>query len=199
MLKKLTLLAAMALAAIALAVPASASALEWTHNGEAFEGTVEDTLSGTIAFGNPAPGQTKFGCLSHIGVEVEGGTDTGVISSFQRTTETCAGEGAFAGCSLVEDEVTGLPADIKIVGTNEATLENGSLVFHNRYNAGCLIQSSTLTVTDLTMSGTNSDLTDVTINFVALAHFTNNLGVETTANVALFGTVQTETDTIGIS
>jgi len=38
----------MALAAIAFAVPASASAFEWTDEGGAFEGTATDTLSGLV-------------------------------------------------------------------------------------------------------------------------------------------------------
>jgi hypothetical protein len=192
MLKKMTLLVGLALAAIAFAVPASASAQVWN-------GTHEDSLTGFLAFGNPAAGQTKFGCVVHISVEVEGGTDTGAISSFNRTTETCVGEGAFTGCELVEDETTGLPATFTLTGTNEATMSNAGVVIHNVYDAACPIESSTLTVPHLTMSGTNTNLTDVTITFIAQAHYMVRGVGETTSNVALFGTIGTEADTITIS
>jgi hypothetical protein len=207
MFKKMMLLASMALAAVAFAVPASASALEWTDNGAAFEGTASDTLSGFISFGNPEAKQTKFGCVSHAGFSVTGGSTTGSLTSFTPTTGTCKGEGAFTGCELVED-VTTIPAgtQIHITGPNSATVTAPEsegvaepIVIHNVYNAGCAIEKSTLTVTDLNISGTGSNLTDATVSGLALSHtWVRGLG-EITQTVGVFGTMGTATDTISIS
>lgn len=213
MLKKMMLLAGMALAVIAFAAPASASALEWTDDNAPFEGTIEDTLSGKISFGNPAVGATKFGCIAHAGVTFEGGTGadegTGWLDSFVPTTSTCVGEGSFAGCSLSEHETT-IPRDangkslakIHIVETNKVTLTTPAgnpIVIHNVYNAGCAIEKSTLTVSHLTLTGTNSDLTDVSVSGGALSHtWIRNVG-EITQEVAVFGTMGTATDTITMS
>jgi len=196
MLKKMMLLAGMALAAIAFAVPASASAQVWN-------GTHTDTLTGFISFGNPVAGQSKFGCEAHAAFTVEEGTTTGELETFVPTTETCVGEGAFAGCSLVEDETT-IPAGtaIHITETNKVTLTTpiGSpIVIHNVYNSTCAIEKSTLTVTGLVLTGTNSDLTDVTVSGAGLSHtWIRNAG-EITQNVAVFGTMGTATDTVTIS
>jgi len=200
MLKKMMLFASMALAAIAFAVPATASALEWTHEGAKFAGTAEDTLSGKISFGNPEAGKTKFGCIAHAGVSANGGLPTGSVTSFTPTTETCEGEGLFAGCELVSDSTTGLPAGISITGTNTLTLSNATIVIHNEYNAACPVAKSTLTVSHLTMTGTNSILTDVTVSGLATSHVTLRVGgLQPPATVAVFGTLGTATDTLSIS
>jgi hypothetical protein len=196
--KKMLLLASMALAAIAFSVPASASALEWTHNGAEFEGEVEDTLSGSLFFGNPEAGQTKFGCNLHIGIIAHGGTTTSTSGNISRTTETCAGEGAFTGCELVEDETTGLPADVHTTGTNTLTI-TGPIVIHNVYDEDCPIVRTTLTFPDVTITLQNSNLTDVVVNALAESHTTiRSPTVEVTQTVAFFGTVGTATDTLSI-
>jgi hypothetical protein len=207
MFKKMMLLASMALAAVAFAVPASASALEWTDNGSAFEGTASDTLTGFFGFGNPEPGKTKFGCVVHFGFSVTGGSTTGSLNSYTPTTATCKGEGAFTGCELVEDATT-IPAGtaIHITGTNSATVtapeveeEIQPIVLHNVYNAGCAIEKSTWTITDLNILSTGSSLTDATVSGFALFHtWTRGLG-EVTQTTVLFGTLGTATDTISIS
>jgi hypothetical protein len=212
MFKKMMLLASTALAAVAFAVPASASALEWTDNGSAFPGTASDTLSGLITFGNPAPGQIKFSCVVHAGFSVTGGTTTGSLSSYTVTTETCVGGGSLANCTAVADSAT-VPAGtaIHITGTNSATVtapvhsaeeEEGvvtPIVVHYVFNGACPIEKITLTITDLSLSTTNSNLTDATVSGLALSHtWIRELG-ETTQTVAVFGTMGTATDTISIS
>ena len=210
MLKKMMLLASMALAAIAFAVPASASALEWTDEGSSFSGEIGDTITGFIAFGNPVAGQTKFGCEAHAEIDFIGGGTTATLTSFEPTTGTCVGEGSFTGCKLVEHQTT-IPSGtrIHILGTNTMTLTTPAgepIVLHNVYDTGCAIEKSTLTVTHLHMStptvaqgNTNSSLTDVTVSGEAQSHtWIRGLG-EITQTVGVFGTMGTATDTITIS
>jgi len=202
MFKKMMLLAGMALSAIAFAVPASASAFEWTDEGGAFEGTATDTLSGRISFGNPEAGKTKFGCIAHAGLNVKGGSTTGSLTSFSPTTGTCSGEGTFAGCTLAEDSTT-IPASasLDITGTNTVTLTTAAgepIVLHNVYKVGCPIEKSTLTVSHLTITGTNSNLTDATVSGTATSHVWVGGVQQPASTVAVFGTMGTPTDTISI-
>jgi hypothetical protein len=197
--KKMLLLASMALAAVAFSVPASASAQEWTHSGASFTGHKTDTLTGKISFGNPAPGQNKFGCVAHAGLTVFGGTTTGEIENFLPTTSTCTGEGIFSGCQLISDETTGLPHLVHTLNTDELTVEEANIVIHNTYDAACPVERTTLTVEDVTLdlNGT-SNLTDVTVSGLAEAHsFIPGVG-EITQIVGVFGTVHTATDTLSI-
>jgi hypothetical protein len=199
--KKMMMLAGVALAAIAFAVPASASA-EWTDDGASFSGSVTDVLTGKISFGNPAAGQTKFGCQAEADFDVFGGTTTGELTSFVPNTATCEGEGAFAECQLESDSTT-IPADttLHLVGAEKITLTTPlgePIVIHNVYKSPCPIEKTTLTVEDLTLTTNGrTDLTDVTIEGTGLSHTTTRSPtVESTATVAVFGTMHTETDTI---
>jgi hypothetical protein len=195
--KKMLLVASMALAAIAFAAPASASALEWTDEGEPYAGEASDTLSGKLSFGNPAAGQSKFGCTVHAGVSGEGGSSTGTLTSFNVTTSTCAGEGAFATCKLKEDSTTGLPAVVHITGTNTLTI-TGPIVIHNHYE-GCGITKSTLTISDATLTLTNSAFTvPAVLSGLLESHTTDVLGNETTQTVAAFGSL-TGSSTLSVS
>lgn len=197
MFKKMMLLASMALAAVAFAVPASASAFEWTDEGAPVEGEAPTTASGFLSFGNPAPGQNKFGCVVDVGITAEE-AGAGKLTEFSPTTSTCKGEGpAFAKCSLKEDSITGLPATVTITGTNTLTI-NGTLVLHNVYSGPeCPVEKSTLTVSDATITLENSNLTKMTLSGFGEAHTTVG-GVTTSATVALFGSL-TGTDTLTVS
>jgi hypothetical protein len=110
-LKKMTLLAGMALAAIASAAPATASAQKtdgthWTNgtnhpvvgNGV----TMQAPFEGFIDFTIPPPGvpvHSTFGCEVTGIVEVRGPT-TAEITKFDPTTTTCVGTGIFTTCKL---------------------------------------------------------------------------------------------------
>ncbi len=199
MFKKMMLLALAAAALVAFAVPASASAAnEWIGNHE-------DTLTGKLSFGNPAAGQTKFGCETNTTLDVFGGTSTGEVTAFTPTTATCSGEGAFAGCTLTKDETT-LPtvlgtSQVKVHITAATTMKlttppGNPIVLHNTYGGGCLIESSTLTVSELHLKAAADNLTDVTVSGVAVSHVTIGGVVQPPTNVAVFGTLHTKTDTI---
>lgn len=199
MLKKMMLLAMAVCALVAFSAPASASAAnEWI-------GSHSDNLTGKLSFGNPAAGQTKFGCQTSTTVDVTGGTSTGEVTSFTPTTASCSGEGAFAGCSLVSHETT-LPTvlgtsqvKIHIVGATTLTLTTPAgtpIVLHNVYNAGCAIEKSTLTVSHLHMKTAQDNLTDVTVEGLATSHVWIKGVQQPATTVAVFGTLHTATDTI---
>jgi hypothetical protein len=202
--KKMLLLASTALGAIAFSAPASASA-EWTHEGDSFSGTRSDILTGKVSFGNPAPGQTKFGCIAHSLVTATGGLGTtATIDTFEPTTETCTGDGAFLGCELVGHETTGLPKHFDALQTNVSGnlvyTVTGLIVIHNVYDAGCPIEKTTLTVSDVTLTTetvVDPALTELDVSGLAEAHSViRTTGGEITQTVAVFGTAGTSTDTL---
>jgi hypothetical protein len=203
--KKMSLVAGMALAAITFSAPASASALEWTDENASFGGEATDVLSGKLTFGNPAAGQIKFGCMVHLGIVAHGGTDTGTLESFNITTSTCEGEGVLTGCELKEDSVTGLPADImpkttyKVPITGELIV-TGPIVVHRVFDDECPIEKTTWTVSEMTMTLTNCNLTDVMVSGLVEGHNTfRPSGMEVTQNFVVFGTMETATDTLSTS
>ena len=202
--KKMLLVVGMALAAIAFAAPASASALEWTDSEEEFFGERTDFLSGQITFGNPEAGQSKFGCNTNLWLSAEGEGTTGTLTEFSPLTNTCKGEGAFASCILKGDSVTNLwIAEVHIVGTNKLTVTNPfgtSVVLHYYYEgANCPIKESTFTISDFNMTLTFSGLNlPATVSGLVESHTTDVLGNETTQTVAIFGSVS-GTGTLSVS
>jgi hypothetical protein len=111
-LKKMMLLAGMAFAAIAFAIPATASALpktdgtHWTNgnqhkivnNGVSISAPFEGFLDFTTPM-PPAPVHSTFGCEVTAIIKVTGPT-TAEATKFEPTTTTCVGTGIFAGCKL---------------------------------------------------------------------------------------------------
>jgi hypothetical protein len=148
MLKKMMLLASMALAAVAFAVPASASAHEWTHEGAGFAGNLEVGLNGFAAFGGPGE---NFGCATHADATLEGGTTTGEITAFNINTAACAAEGNFVGCELESATAEGLPWTIHITAETKITITNA--VIHNHFKPGtCFATTIQLTFPDVTVT-----------------------------------------------
>lgn len=201
MIKKMMLLAGMALAAIAFAVPASASALEWTDNGSPVAEEVEEEFAGRISFGNPLPGQTKFGCDVDVGVTVDP-EGHATVTTFDITTSTCEGVLGFAGCELIEDSVTGLPATLGIVNTNTVAITS-AIVIHNHYGgAACTFTKSTLTAAantiHLTLQNSGTTLPS-SISGAIETHSVDINGTESTqSGVPVFGSI-TGNGTLSIS
>jgi hypothetical protein len=143
MIKKMLLLGAMALAAVAFAVPATASAAdEWTDNHVPLqEGqTANQSFEGFLSF-NAGPNGT-FGCDVTVEIEAEGGSHA-TIKKFNPTTSTCKGTGpAFTNCELIADKSNVLSAgwDLSFTtttaGAGTLTATTGDLTIHNEY-AGC--------------------------------------------------------------
>lgn len=193
MLKKMMLLAGMALAVVAFAGPASASAATWVHwNGEEQE-TVSEITEDFTGFAKfevtPAPGN-NFGCEVHVhlsGTTGAGGAQ-GQVTAFEVTTETCVGEGAFGTCTLVADN-SSVPWEVDVSST-DFTITNVEI--ENEY-ANCSIPPSHLVfgsitatpnnptkINCLTISGTgvNNGTTPVTATGELCAYNEGTYGVE---------------------
>jgi hypothetical protein len=126
--KKMMLLAGMALAVVAFAVPASASAAgyHWTDNHKvvAAGSNITAPFEGKLKFTVNAPIHSTFECEVTIKVNVTGPTAAS-ITEFAPTTTKCTGTGFFINCQLLVDksnvpwsitntDVSGLPVlDIK--------------------------------------------------------------------------------------
>ncbi|HEV7769188.1 MAG TPA: hypothetical protein VGO66_00845 [Solirubrobacterales bacterium] len=100
-MRKLALLASMALIALAFALPASASAYtEWTYNGAPLEeGEVaSQSFEGKFSWWILQLG--KYSCDVSVEIEAEGFTG-GWVSSFLQDAESCSGTLFWGGCQLV--------------------------------------------------------------------------------------------------
>lgn len=103
--KKFLLLASTALVALAFAVPASASAYQWTSNGlELGEGeTVAQTFEGRVGYFYAPPAYwtyTSFYCDATIRIEAEGPSGESIparITQFERDPSSCEGVGPMLG------------------------------------------------------------------------------------------------------
>jgi hypothetical protein len=111
MLRKSVLLAGMALLATVLAVPASASAYEWLHEGNPLEGEAEIELAGTFN----VPG--LFDCPA-AKVEIIAEEDNGTVTSFavEDATKKCKTTGGYAliGCKVKEVIPDDLPWKVEV-------------------------------------------------------------------------------------
>ncbi len=111
--KKMLLLASMALASMAFALPATASAFELEGEGEIPH--TEIALTGTIETDSLGRG---IKCTVHATLTTEGPAATTFITKFEITTNTCAGFGdTYNGCTVGADQVTNLPWGVDIDAT----------------------------------------------------------------------------------
>jgi hypothetical protein len=119
MIKRAMLLAVAALAAMAVAAPAS-SVASWDHAGVPLTKNAVVTFSGTASFSNFLGG---ISCSNvHASVTLEPGT-TGKVTSFEPTNPntTCTTSGVLASCKVKVGGTTteGLPW---VVHTNTSTI-----------------------------------------------------------------------------
>jgi len=126
-LKKMLLLASMALAVVAFVAPAAAQAEQHEFNEatESYEGVLQFSTT------SPAPG--TFKCAVTVSINAKGGT-TAEVEEFTPTTSTCVGEGLFSGCVLKE-HTSSVPFTAHTTLTNDITVtdEPGDIVIHNFY------------------------------------------------------------------
>jgi len=155
MLKKMMLLASMALAVAAFAVPAIASAEgTLTHDSVPVptNNVVELTLTGFAEFDVPAL-DAGYGCDVEATVElVSGHPSTGTTSFDIVNTETCVGTGLLADCELVEDE-TNAPYHVA-VGSEDFTVTKpgGVIEINNLFDEGCIVPAAQLTFNEVTVT-----------------------------------------------
>jgi hypothetical protein len=165
MLKKMMLLAGMALAVVAFAGPASASAAEWIHNVEgeevpAVSGESED-FTGFAKFEVTVLEGTSFGCVVHAHV-VLGGGSTANVTGFEITTSTCVGEGLLAGCELSADQPTNLPWTVAI---NPTDFSIANVTLDNRFKEGCFFEEAQLKFPSITAVPNNrTEITTLTLS-----------------------------------
>jgi hypothetical protein len=140
MLKKMMLLAGLALSAVAFAAPASASAQgtlfdEGTPIPAGNHATLETT--GVIGFDVPELA-SSFGCNSHPKVTlVSGHPSTGTVTAFNITTSECAGTGLLEGCELAND-TTNTPT----VDVSATVLTITNIKINNVFKEGCIVPAS---------------------------------------------------------
>ena len=144
-IKKMLLLASMALAAVAFAVPATASAKTdvWTADGETLGPGEEATagFEGFLAFTTPQPAvpvHSTYGCQVTVAINAVGEAG-GTVEAFNPTTGTCEGTGVFTGCKLKE-HTTNPPWNINVATTPGSV--TGPITIHNIYE-GCGFGSPT--------------------------------------------------------
>ncbi len=102
-IKKITMLASMALALGAFAIPASASAAEWTDEGATLEAAANVTFSGTAQFDT---GTAGVHCPTVVAKATLQPGSTGTINSFEGVG--CKGIKGLNGASATTT-ATGLP------------------------------------------------------------------------------------------
>ncbi|MBK5218513.1 MAG: hypothetical protein JJE35_01820 [Thermoleophilia bacterium] len=141
MFKKMMLLAGMALAVVAVAGPASASA-SWLNDHKAIEADETVTASGPAAFA--IPGVAGASAKIHVNLEMTAGKTTGEITSFSATE--CLGTGGFTGLTCTT-EPRNLPWTVHI--TAENTIEITDVELHNEYYLGAHIPANTKATTIL--------------------------------------------------
>jgi hypothetical protein len=155
MFKKLMLLTASALMAIALAAPVSASASGTLfHDGVPIptgEHITIDLVGHLITNLNPI-GST-FGCNAHSELTLKSGHPSHGTGTFDVTTDKCTGTGFFAGCT-VESHTTNAPFTVDV--TSQSVLFTNVEIEYD-LDDGCLVPRLILTLGQMTaLSGSES-------------------------------------------
>jgi hypothetical protein len=167
MLKKMMLLSSMALAAVAFAVPASASAQAlWAHDGVPLSHETV-TFSGFAEFhliDSPVP--ASFGCVVHATVTIYNDPEAhGDVTDFEVTTETCEGTGVLKGCQLIGHSNTaeGAGSWTVDVTTEHFTITNVQIT--DAFNEGCAAPGAILHFPEITAAPDNAEeISSVTIS-----------------------------------
>jgi hypothetical protein len=182
MFKKMMLLASLALAALAFAVPASASASgHFTDNHGPVTGSVTASFSGPATF--VVPNVASYECIVHATVTVE--TAGGTIKSFEPTKNTCVGGGALTNCELTSATATG---ELTPTAT-DIDIKNFTLL--NTFASPCPIPVVHAT----------GELTAIPDNTTTISELTveGSLAITGGGTMEVHAELSTETPTIGIS
>jgi hypothetical protein len=153
-IKKILLLAGMALAATAFASPAGASGSVWRHEGVPLTTKVKLGLSGGEIFQlGVADGMT---CPVHATLFTEGGS-TGKMTAFEISNVGCFGFGEFGECEPIVAQAIGLPWLVD-VNTSDLTITGGRI--RRTFDAGCPIEEVESTLGAIT--ATLNEPTEIT-------------------------------------
>jgi hypothetical protein len=172
----------------------------WTYDGGTIEEqvVVSESYEGRFEFTTPPPAvpvHTTFGCNVTITVQVTGtedGTGHAEVTTYNPTTSTCTGTGAFTGCVLVNDVANpSWTVDINKADTAAEPSFAGDLTITgpvttiNTYAAGCPVGGSELTFANITATTASNAAGIQSISISAKA--TNGFSVSS-------GTLQAEAE-----
>ncbi|HWM63898.1 MAG TPA: hypothetical protein VNP96_07920 [Solirubrobacterales bacterium] len=173
-IKRIILVASMAFAAIAVAGPASASALEWTKHSAPLEANEKIGLTGTLELVIPTG---AMDCEVHAEAKLTANTSTGEVEKIEITTNTCKGTGSLTNCQVVNDTVAALPWTMHITAALEITITDMTITLNNKAGTGCPIPATvfhiptvtakpdfTEVISSLELSGAGTGGTGITMN-----------------------------------
>lgn len=161
--KRIVLLACVALAAVAMVAPASASAeAKWTHDFELLQKDAKVALSGRVGFVEAE--KAGYDCEVEVSATLKGNSSTGTVDEFKNKLETCKGTGLLAGCEVVKETIKGLPwtmhvtteADIVITNVEVGYQFNPTCPFgaaENKYAEVTAVPDNAGAIETLTLSG----------------------------------------------
>jgi len=179
-IRKILLLTATALVALAFTVPASASAnpLTWKDNGVVLKAGEHATLTFTGQLAEEYLSHlSTFSCEWNMTLTAEGG-HTGTITKFEPVTKSCSGTGKFVNCTLDTDKVSTLPA---VVHTTTTDLEiTGITIEYFFAGTGCA--NTSLTTIFKKITATPNKLDPIASIFLS--------GVDVTGSHFLNGTLK---------
>lgn len=136
-LKKIMLLALMALCAGALAAPATASAEAfWTEEGFFLEENAEIELNGNFEFETALGG---IDCEVNGMATLEPG-ESGKLTAFTLKAATCEGFGLLEACEVTETEAAGLPMTIHADTTTAIQVTNVFFIYEVE-GMGCPVEA----------------------------------------------------------
>jgi hypothetical protein len=185
MKKKTMLLVTAAVAMVALAVPAAASAGGTLfHEGKevATDSHVSIELTGRATFDIP-DAASSFGCDVHSDVTLKAGHPSHGTATFEITTETCEGEGLLAGCEL-EDHSTNGPFTVTVT-TEDFIIHD--IEINNEFKPGCFVPGSQLTFDEVTATpDATGAISTVELEGDGIDHVTG-LPIEATGDLSVGG------------
>ena len=194
-IKKMLLVASMALAAVAFAAPGMASAAEWTHEGEPLAEEVTVQFEGTAKFEDQEGNGVE--CTdAYADVDLEPGS-TGKVTSFGPTNvSNCHVLGSLGSvCSLEEVTSLALPWEVDV---NAANFTITGVHIINHMSGGFFCEVAIGSAKEITLSG---NVTATPDNTAAISSITlsGSLSSSLGGSVVVSGTMQgTPAGTYGI-
>jgi len=157
-IREMLLLTVVALAAVAFAAPASASAnpLTWKDNGVVLKPKEHATLTFTGQFYiEYLASLNTFSCETNITLTAEGG-HTGTITKVEVKTDKCTATGKFANCTLEDDEIKNLPLVVHTT-TTDFEITGAILRFKFVGGTGCAYSEANLIFKNITATPNKLD------------------------------------------
>jgi len=144
-IKKVLLLASMAIAGAVVVMPAAADdEFPWTHDHKALDKNATTKFSGTAEFSGEFG---TFTCEVHIPVILEPGT-TGTVETIEATTAKCAGDELLKGCVPEIDTALNLPYTMHATKTK---IDVTKVAFHVIFDEKCFVPEMTMTFPSVTV------------------------------------------------